>query len=245
MQEEANQPPTSPSAFEAQRLAGEGQRLTLEQLEKHLPLVRTTLKQLGHQLPPDIELETLLGKALLALVEAAEDRPVDSVGFNEYARLCIWRALTDYLLQSRCFLPVAWASLQRLSAATDEALRASVATKEGELEVLLSQPGAELRKALEQIASLRTILPQSILALAGDDYAGPLKRRLAGAICELPQREQLMVAMYYFEDRSFPEIAEILGISEQELHWAFSRATVLLRINLCRRSPRERAAEGN
>lgn len=245
MRKEPNKSSTGSSAFEAQRLAAEGERLTPQQLKAYLPLVQSALEQIGGYLPPDIEPETLRGKILLALGEASEDQPTNSTRFVPYARLRLWRALVDYLLQSRCFLPHTCTCLQELRQVTDEALRRGQETKDEEIQALLGGPVAELRQDLEQLASLLAILPQTVLALAKNDYAGPAERRLAEAISNLPQTEQLVVAMYYFDDMDFPEIAEALEISEQEVQGAFGQATVLLRIELGGQSPGDREGESN
>ncbi len=218
------------SAFEAQKLAAGGEGASIEELRPYFPLVRVALDRLGGYLPPDVAYETLEGTAILALLEAADRRPVGSAGFESYARICIWRALTDCLRQSRCFLPETQAPLRRLSEAADKALRTGLEGTDEELAALLSEPLEQLREALAQVAALMAAAPQAVIALAWDEEQ--LQRRLAPAICALPQLEQLVVAMYYFEDLTFAEIAQVMELSEQEVQWAFGRAAVLLRIQL-------------
>jgi RNA polymerase sigma factor FliA len=218
------------SVFEAQRLAAAGEGFTTEQLRAYLPLVRVALERLGSYLPLDVEREALAGRAILALVEAAEKKGRETPGFEDYARLRIWRALTDCLRRSRCFMISTQAAVQRLSEATGQALRVGLEGGEDELSALLSQPLEELRTDLAQVAALMVAAPQSVVAL--QQNGDQLEARLAQAVCELPQREQLIVAMYYFEDLTFAEIARVLELSEPEVEWAFGRAALLLRVHL-------------
>jgi len=222
------------SAFAAQELADE-QRPSRQDIKQYLQLVQVALGRLGRYLPPDIDQETLQGKAILALLDAAQQVPMDSAGFAAYARIRIWRSLVECLGESRCFMVETQAALRRLAQAAEKALRSGLAGTEEELAHLLVEPIGRLRQALEQAAALMVTAPEMVLAVSRSE--GDVERRLAQAICKLPQREQLIVAMYYFEELTFAEIGRVLEMSEQQVQWAFGRAAVLLKIFL---SPGER-----
>ena len=80
------------------------------------------------------------------------------------------------------------------------------------------------------------------LAEAADDAAGrptvvyqtrdftPLRNMLADAISGLPEREKLVVVLYYYEQLSMREIAEVLGVSEAEAQEIHDSALMRLRL---------------
>jgi len=72
----------------------------------------------------------------------------------------------------------------------------------------------------------------ALKSLISSDAETPLGRlehrelleRLAQAITELPEREQQVIVMYYYEDLYMAEMAEILGISESRVSQLHTRA---------------------
>ncbi|HEY3398265.1 MAG TPA: sigma factor-like helix-turn-helix DNA-binding protein [Armatimonadota bacterium] len=231
MQETVGAQTEGMSVFHAQRLAWGGTE-GVEVLRRYLPLVRLALSRLARHLPPDLPLEALEGRALLALVQAAQSRPEGSEGFDHYARLTVWRALTDCLGQSRHFQQSTREALRRLSCAVEQALCLGLEGREEELASLLACPLEALREDLGQVAALMAADPGAILATARGEGLPALESQLARAVCELPSMEGLVVALYYFDDLTFPEIAEVMEISEPEVEWAFGRAALLLRARL-------------
>ena len=55
---------------------------------------------------------------------------------------------------------------------------------------------------------------------------------MLGAVRSLPQRDQTIVQLYYFEDRSFREIGEILGVTESRVSQLHSRIKKRIKENL-------------
>jgi RNA polymerase sigma factor FliA len=221
------------SAFEAQRIAGYGGGGGLDQLRPHLGVVRVALDRLGPHLPAGVEPETLEGLAILALIEAAQQMPPAAPAFASYARLHVRRALAAGLGQSHDFVSRAGATLGQITRAAEAALLVGKEGGDDELAALLGTSVEELRSGLEQVASLMVAAPQSVLETP--PATGGRQRQVADAVCALPGREQLIIALYYFEDLTFAEIAQTLGITEPEAQWAFGRAAVMLRVHLARK----------
>ena len=68
--------------------------------------------------------------------------------------------------------------------------------------------------------------PQSILD------ASELKDRLAEAISALPEREKLVIALYYYENLTLREIGEVLGVTESRISQLHTKAVLRLKSRL-------------
>ena len=59
-----------------------------------------------------------------------------------------------------------------------------------------------------------------------------LKDRLADAIARLPEREKLVVALYYYENLTLREIGEVLGVTESRVSQLHTKAVLRLKSRL-------------
>src|SRR5690606_29793803 len=64
-----------------------------------------------------------------------------------------------------------------------------------------------------------------------------VRRLLADAIDQLPERERLVVALYYYEELTLREIGEVLGVSESRVSQIHTKALLRLRAKLGRLQP--------
>jgi RNA polymerase sigma factor for flagellar operon FliA len=62
--------------------------------------------------------------------------------------------------------------------------------------------------------------------------ASELKDRLADAIARLPEREKLVIALYYYENLTLREIGEVLGVTESRISQLHTKAVLRLRSRL-------------
>jgi RNA polymerase sigma factor for flagellar operon FliA len=62
--------------------------------------------------------------------------------------------------------------------------------------------------------------------------ATDLKDRVADAIARLPEREKLVVALYYYENLTLREIGEVLGVTESRISQLHTKAVLRLRSRL-------------
>ena len=58
---------------------------------------------------------------------------------------------------------------------------------------------------------------------------GELSDRIADAIAELPEREKLVIALYYYENLTLREIGEVLGVTESRVSQMHTKAVLRLR----------------
>ncbi|MDX6649397.1 MAG: polymerase sigma factor FliA, partial [Solirubrobacteraceae bacterium] len=59
-----------------------------------------------------------------------------------------------------------------------------------------------------------------------------LKDRVADAIAKLPEREKLVVALYYYENLTLREIGEVLGVTESRISQLHTKAVLRLRSHM-------------
>jgi RNA polymerase sigma factor for flagellar operon FliA len=80
-----------------------------------------------------------------------------------------------------------------------------------------------------QISVLDTIQDPNAIDPATEAHASELKDRLADAIESLPERERLVVALYYYENLTRREIGEVLGVTESRVSQLHTKAVLALR----------------
>jgi RNA polymerase sigma factor for flagellar operon FliA len=66
----------------------------------------------------------------------------------------------------------------------------------------------------------------------GEYEAGELRKRLAEAIASLPEREKLLIALYYHENMTLKEIGEVISVSESRVCQLHAQAILRLRSKL-------------
>jgi RNA polymerase sigma factor for flagellar operon FliA len=62
--------------------------------------------------------------------------------------------------------------------------------------------------------------------------ATDLKDRVADAIARLPEREKLVIALYYYENLTLREIGEVLGVTESRISQLHTKAVLRLRSHM-------------
>jgi RNA polymerase sigma factor for flagellar operon FliA len=127
-----------------------------------------------------------------------------------------------------------------MRAPTDEQIAAKVGITVEELESSLTEIGRTSIAALDelwtssgsdgdQVALIDTIEdasgPQPQAALAETE----LKEALGEAIARLPEREKLVVTLYYYEELTLREIGEVLGVTESRVSQLHTKAVLRMR----------------
>jgi RNA polymerase sigma factor FliA len=83
-----------------------------------------------------------------------------------------------------------------------------------------------------QISLLDTIRDPNAIDPQAEIDAAELKDRLAEAIEALPDRERLVIALYYYENLTLREIGEVLGVTESRVSQLHTKAVLGLRSHL-------------
>jgi RNA polymerase sigma factor FliA len=81
----------------------------------------------------------------------------------------------------------------------------------------------------DQVSLMDTIVDPAAPDPARALDVGDLKDRIAESIAKLPEREKLVIALYYYENLTLREIGEVLGVTESRVSQMHTKAVLRLR----------------
>ncbi len=228
------------------------EKIDYEQLvREHASLVKRIAYHLLNRLPDSVQLDDLIQSGMIGLIEAA--RKYDGgkgASFETYAGIRIRGAMLDEVRKGD------WAprSVHRNSRMISAAIRQIEGEKgrdaeDNEVASLLGISQEEYHNILQDSAGCKLF---SFEELAEKSESGievfdsesegstPLEgierdafqKQLAQAIQTLPEREQLVLSLYYDEELNLKEIGAVLGVSESRVSQLHSQAAHRLRARL-------------
>jgi RNA polymerase sigma factor FliA len=220
------------------------------------PLVKYVSGRMASGLPAHVEESDLISYGLVGLINAIERfEPEREIKFETYAITRIKGAIIDEL-RSLDWVPRSVRSrareiekanakleykLQR--APTDDEMAAELEMTVDEFQEALLQISNSTVAALDelwtvsdasgdQVSLLDTLQDPGAPDPAAVMDATDLKDRMADAIARLPEREKLVVALYYYENLTLREIGEVLGVTESRVSQLHTKAVLRLRSRL-------------
>jgi RNA polymerase sigma factor for flagellar operon FliA len=226
-------------------LNSEQERVLLE----HLPIVRFLARRIHERLPQHVDIEDLVSAGVVGLMDAfAKFDPDKKVQFRSYAQFRIRGAILDSLRT------LDWSprELRRKGRAVEEAIRAVTARlghAAGEAEVA-SEMGLGLEEYQQLLGDLKGLEIGTLHMERNEDSGeeelayvpgrpeedplfrclrGELEGRLAEAIADLPDRERLVMTLYYYEEMTMREIGLVLGVVESRVSQVHASAVAHLR----------------
>ena len=209
-------------------------------VNQHLPLVKRIASQLAVKLPSHIEIDDLIQVGLIGLLKAVDDYQRDSGAvFSTYATIRIRGAMLDEL-RGRDWLPrSAQRDLGRVAAAIDRVeQRVGRPAQDKEIADELRMPVEEYRLLAGELACARvTQLDEAELPPGIDEpeeqFVEVTKREaLVEAIGMLPEKEGLMLSLYYNEGLNLKEIGLVLNVSESRVSQIHGQAVARLKAKL-------------
>ena len=222
----------------------------------YAPLVKYVAGRVGSGLPAHVEESDLVQYGLLGLMAAIERYDPDrDVKFETYAMARIKGSIIDELramdwvprsVRARAReIERAIAELEKrlMRAPTDEEIAAKVGLTEDELAEALSEISRSSIAALDelwtvsssggdQIALIDTIEDTEAPDPQGSLSATEMREAIGEAIARLPEREKLVVALYYYENLTLREIGEVLGVTESRVSQLHTKAVLRLKSRL-------------
>ena len=220
-------------------------------VEDYAPLVKRIAYHMMVRMPACVQVDDLIQAGMLGLVEAAQ--PYDAsrgASFETYAGIRIRGAIVDEMRRGD------WAprSVHRNSRLIAQAIRTVEArtgrdARDTEVANELGIPVEEYFAMLQDSSCSRLFSYEETFgeedsnidaSESSSAFASPLegiqrdalKRSLAQAITQLPERERLVLALYYDEELNLKEIGQVLGVSESRISQIHSQAALRLRARM-------------
>jgi RNA polymerase sigma factor for flagellar operon FliA len=221
-------------------------------LLEHLPTVRYLARRIHERLPQHVELDDLISAGVVGLIDAfSKFDHTKQVQFKSYAQFRIRGAILDSLRT------LDWSprELRRKGRAVEEGIR-SVTHKLGrvptepEIAREMDMSLSEFQQLLGELKGLEIgSLHLERTENSGDDelayipgspdedplfrcLQGEMKQRLTDAIEELPEKERMVLTLYYYEELTMKEIGLTLGVVESRVSQIHSSAVLRLRAAL-------------
>ena len=223
----------------------------------HASLVKRIAYHLMNRLPPSVQVEDLIQAGMIGLLEAASNYDAgQGASFETYAGIRIRGAMLDEIRRSdwtprsvhRKARQVAEVMREIENAEGRDARDIEVAeamdmSLEDYHQILADASGARIF-SYEELSEFSEVVPDETIergnAVRNQMLEGPLqglesahfKDALADAIATLPERERLVIALYYDEELNLREIGQVLGVSESRVCQIHSQAAIRLRSRL-------------
>jgi RNA polymerase sigma factor FliA len=227
------------------RFTPEEERVMVE----HLPIVRYIARRIHERLPQHVEIEELVSAGVLGLMDAFQKfDPEKKVQFRSYAQFRIRGAILDSLRT------LDWSprDLRRKGRAVEHAIRTLTSRmgrspSEQEIAGELQMELGDYQQLLGELKGLEigTLHLERSEDSGEEELAyvpnrpeedplfrclqGEMRQRLAEAIGDLPERERLVMTLYYYEEMTMKEIGLTLGVVESRVSQIHASAVLHLR----------------
>jgi RNA polymerase sigma factor for flagellar operon FliA len=226
------------SAYGAHRGRDEASEL----VQRHAELVKRIAYHLVGRLPPSVEVDDLMQAGMLGLLEAASNyAPNRGASFETYAGIRIRGAMID-ALRKLDWAPRSVHRKARAVAAVVQEIerRTGRDARDTEIAERLGVPLEEYHAIVQDAASCRLATLDDTTAATAEGAADPFRETaedgfreaLAQAIEGLPEREKLVMSLYYSEGLNLKEIGAVLKVTESRACQLHGQALVRLKARL-------------
>ena len=226
-----------------------------EVIKRYSPMIKYVANRIAMRLPPHIEVDDLISVGVLGLMDAISKYDSSrGAKFKTYAEFRVRGAILDEL-RAMDWVP---RSIRQKASNVDKVVQTLQAklSRSPEDEEVAEEMGISLDQFHDTLNETKSIPifsledlgiakesgeQQSLLdCLAGKADADPqtqirlieLKEIIAKAIDALPEKERLMVSLYYYEELTMKEIGAVLEITESRVSQIHSKAVYRLRTKL-------------
>jgi RNA polymerase sigma factor for flagellar operon FliA len=223
---------------------------------EHTPLIRYIVNRIAVRLPSHIDLDDLHNTGVIGLMDAIEKYDPDkNCKFKTYAEFRIKGAILDQLRSLDWVPRSVRQKSRRLERAYGEVeQRLGRSASEEEVADSLGLQIDKFHELLNQVRGISLVNLEEIRGSSPDgDRSGSfadivedvhsenpfaslklqeMKEIIGDTIATLPEKERLVVSLYYYEDLNMKEIGSILGITESRVCQIHTKAVLRLRSKL-------------
>jgi len=197
----------------------------------HLGMVKRVALHLKVRLPPFMEVDELIQVGMIGLLEAARAYdPAKGIEFENFAHSRVRGAILDEV-RRMSFLPRSAVAINKSHNEATHSLAAELGRTptQAELAEHMGKDIDDFHKERTQAHRFETysmeVVTDEVMSLAADSAMQPeaivehedFMEAVVGAIEDLPEREQLLMNLYYVEELNLKEIGEVLGVTESRV----------------------------
>lgn len=222
---------------------------------EYAPLIKYIAQKIAARLPANIELDDLMSSGVIGLMDAIDkyDSSRDNK-FKTYAEFRIRGAILDEL-RAQDWVPRSVREkakqLERIYAkieqtqgrqATDEEVCAELGVSQEEYHDMLNQVRSVSLLSYDDLSSFSKADKRSLHGYgeAGSKTPTPfsevssasVKRMISSAIQDLPEKQRLVLSLYYYEDLNLKEIGRVLDVTESRVSQLHTQAILRLKAKL-------------
>lgn len=210
---------------------------------QHSPLVKYVVGRVRSGLPQNVDWNDLVSEGVVGLIDAIDKfDPSRGLQFQTYAVPRIRGAIIDSLRASD-WVPRSVRSKLRQIEKAQASLEHSLGRSPDDEEIAreLGIPLAELQEVYSK-AAYTSVASLDEIGMNAEDV-GPsspgldeadddMKQVLVQVVRQLPERDQVIISLYYYEGLTLSEIGQVLGVSESRVSQLHTRAALTLRSKL-------------
>ncbi|MCQ2611482.1 MAG: RNA polymerase sigma factor WhiG [Treponema sp.] len=224
-------------------------------VRQYMPLVKYVAGKLAAGMPASVEFDDLVGFGQLGLLDAIEKfDPEKNVKFKTYAVTRIRGSVFDELRQLD-WVPrsVRQKSREIEDAIVDLESRLGRTASDAEIAQQMGVSEEEYHQTVMKVSGTSVLSLNDVWYSGndndhmsiGDSIESPaslnpdvivereeIRKVIVEAIAELPEKEKMVIVLYYHEDLTFKEIAEVLEVSESRISQLHTKANLRLRSKL-------------
>lgn len=223
-------------------------------IKEYAPLIKFIAQKIASRLPSNIELDDLISSGVIGLMDAIDKYdPARDNKFKTYAEFRVRGAILDEL-RSQDWVPrsirdkskvldrtIAQLEQDLGRSPSDEEIAKALNISQDEFHDLVNQVRPVSLLSIDDSQTFSNTDKKSILnLLEGSKLANPynqlnikkVKDIVAKAIEDLPERQRLVLSLYYYEDLNLKEIGQVLKVTESRVSQLHAQAVTRLRAKL-------------
>lgn len=218
-------------------------------VKEYAPLVKRIAHHLLAKLPAVIQAEDLIQAGMIGLIEAARNFDEEKgAAFVTYAGIRIRGAMLDEIRKGDWAPRSVHKNSRMVAKATRDVENATGRdARDSDVARILGVTLDEYHQIIQDSNNSKIfafddlgVNEEAIDCPTTNPISGPLeglqrddfRQKLAGEISKLPDREKLVLALYYDEELNLREVGEVLGVSESRISQIHSQAMVRLKARL-------------